>query len=99
MTSLLIETTRKSIKLTAQSLMQIKGDIISSEPNNIENRSEVIANIILAYRHLEDASMRLGKALQDQDGGVSVYDKRTVVDTPEPEYDTECEAENERPKN
>lgn len=40
---------------------------------------EVVANITLAYRHLEDASMRLGKALQALDGGVSVYDKATTV--------------------
>lgn len=35
---------------------------------------ETKANIMLAYRHLEDASMRLGKVIQAQDGGVSVYD-------------------------
>jgi exonuclease VII small subunit len=36
---------------------------------------EMHANITLAYRHLEDAAMRLGKAIQAFDGGVSVYDK------------------------
>ena len=40
---------------------------------------DVGANITLAYRHLEDASMRLGKALQALDGGVSVYDRKTTV--------------------
>ena len=40
---------------------------------------EAIANVMLAYRHLEDASMRLGKVIQALDGGVSVYDKRTTV--------------------
>jgi hypothetical protein len=44
-----------------------------------EDRGETIANIMLAYRHLEDASMRLGKALQSIDGGVSVYDRSTTV--------------------
>ena len=39
---------------------------------------EAIANVTLAYRHLEDASMRLGKAIQALDGGVSVYDKAQV---------------------
>lgn len=39
---------------------------------------EVFANATLAYRHLEDASMRLGKAMQALDGGVSVYDKSQV---------------------
>lgn len=36
---------------------------------------EMHANIQLAYRHLEDAAMRLGKAIQAFDGGLSVYDK------------------------
>jgi hypothetical protein len=33
----------------------------------------MIANVMLAYRHLEDAAMRLGKAVQAFDGGQSVY--------------------------
>lgn len=44
-----------------------------------EDRGEMIANLMLAYRHLEDASMRLGKAIQASDGGVSVYDRATTV--------------------
>lgn len=39
---------------------------------------EAHANVTLAYRHLEDASMRLGKAIQAIDGGASVYDKDQV---------------------
>jgi hypothetical protein len=42
---------------------------------------EANANCMLAYRHLEDASMRLGKAIQALDGGVSVYDKTQVPAT------------------
>lgn len=34
---------------------------------------EMIANLMLAYRHLEDATMRVGKAVQAFDGGTSVY--------------------------
>jgi len=34
---------------------------------------EAVPNIILAYRHLEDARMRLGKAIQALDGGTSCY--------------------------
>lgn len=47
---------------------------------------EMHANITLAYRHLEDARMRLGKVLQAQDGGVSAFDKPTLVfeSTPRP---------------
>ena len=36
---------------------------------------EAFENLRLAYRHLEDARMRLGKAIQAIDGGVSCYPK------------------------
>ncbi len=36
---------------------------------------EMMANIMLAYRHLEDARMRIGKVLQAADDGVSILDK------------------------
>jgi hypothetical protein len=36
---------------------------------------EMLANITLAHRHLEDARMRLGKFIQAFDGGTSVYDQ------------------------
>ena len=39
---------------------------------------EAYANVTIAFRHLEDASMRLGKVIQALDGGVSVYDKTQV---------------------
>lgn len=42
------------------------------------DRGEMIANLTLAYRHLEDARMRLGKAIQAAEGGVSVFDKPKV---------------------
>lgn len=43
--------------------------------NHATDINECRANLTLAYRHLEDARMRLGKAIQSIDGGVSVYDK------------------------
>jgi len=42
---------------------------------------EAAANVLLAYRHLEDASMRLGKAIQAIDGGVSVYNHSQVPES------------------
>lgn len=36
-----------------------------------QDKSEMIANVILAIRHIEDASMRFGKAIQASEGGVS----------------------------
>ena len=39
----------------------------------MNKRQEMAANLTLAYRHLEDARMRLGKAVQAYDGGKSCY--------------------------
>jgi hypothetical protein len=39
---------------------------------------EVGANVMLAIRHLEDAKMRLGKAIQYAGDGISCYDKKNV---------------------
>ena len=36
---------------------------------------EMKANIMLTYRHLEDARMRIGKILQAAGDGVSILDK------------------------
>ena len=65
-----INDLRGAIKDTAADTLALRNGMIAPEG---------IANIMLAYRHLEDASMRLGKVLQALDGGVSVYDKRTTV--------------------
>ena len=65
-----VNKTRAEIKTVAAAVLAIKTDT---------SNGEAIANIMLAYRHLEDASMRLGKVIQALDGGVSVYDKLTTV--------------------
>ncbi len=46
------------------------------------DRIEMVANVVLAYRHLEDARMRLGKVIQAYDGGISVYDKPAPAPSP-----------------
>ena len=61
---------RVQIKASAEAVRAIRDGVTNHE---------AIANVMLAYRHLEDASMRLGKVIQALDGGVSVYDKRTTV--------------------
>ena len=61
---------RERIRYVAESVLAMRGGL---------DVGEAIANVMLAYRHLEDASMRLGKVIQALDGGVSVYDKRTTV--------------------
>lgn len=46
-----------------------------NEQSSTGQHSEMHSNITLAYRHLEDARMRLGKVIQAYEGGVSCYDK------------------------
>jgi hypothetical protein len=69
------EELRREIKAVADRVLALRapGDDIYNVPG------EAIANATLAYRHLEDASMRLGKAIQALDGGVSVYDRTQVT--------------------
>ena len=62
---------RAELKRVAADLWLLR-NVVAGEP-------EAIANVMLAYRHLEDASMRLGKVIQALDGGVSVYDRATTV--------------------
>ena len=67
---------------TAATANKFLADIVKANEHAAgpkEDKGEMIANLMLAYRHLEDASMRLGKAIQAHDGGVSVYDKDTTV--------------------
>ena len=71
---------RNGIKEVASAVKQMVDELKQpSETSGKEDRGEMIANLMLTYRHLEDASMRLGKAIQAYDGGKSVYDKETTV--------------------
>ena len=72
-------TARKSIKSIAAYVKDLIEMTKNAEENDIINKGEMIANVTLAYRCLEDASMRLGKAIQATDGGESVYDKDSTV--------------------
>lgn len=45
----------------------------SDKSDPLDGTGEMHANLKLAYRHLEDARMRLGKAVQAADGGTSCY--------------------------
>jgi hypothetical protein len=73
-----INAARSDIKALAARVWDHRRAGLRQSPGP-EATGEAMANITLAYRHLEDASMRLGKALQALDGGVSVYDKETTV--------------------
>lgn len=47
--------------------------------DEIKEKGEMIANVTLAYRHMEDAAMRLGKAIQAYEGGESIYDSNDAA--------------------
>jgi len=72
---------RKEIKEIAAKVKSLKRyAVVRTQPestpgSNDSESGEIEANAVLAYRHLEDAAMRLGKAIQAYDGGVSIYDK------------------------
>jgi len=71
------EELRRRIKSIAEDCGALRGPFAAG----VLPPGEAIANVTLAYRHLEDASMRLGKAIQVLDGGVSVYDREQVPGT------------------
>lgn len=61
-----------SLKNHPQLVMARNADALGRVPEE-PDKGEMIANLQLAYRHIEDAIMRLGKAIQAYDGGKSVY--------------------------
>ncbi len=67
-----IKDIAKKVQLLSKAL---KASPMSRDEDRRDLDEEMIANVILAYRHLEDASMRLGKMIQASQGGVSIYDK------------------------
>lgn len=63
----------KELAKISRELMQ--HEVFKSESDGVRDEGEMRANIMLTYRHIEDATMRLGKAIQAFDGGKSVYSK------------------------
>lgn len=67
---------RKQIEKDAQMVQLLKAaSVFNGEQARPDQHGEMKANIILAYRHLEDARMRIGKVLQAAGDGVSILDK------------------------
>jgi hypothetical protein len=64
-----IEAVKVKVKQLADDLKS--GDVVEAGDNT--DKYEQIANAILAFRHLEDAKMRIGKVIQAT-VGESVYD-------------------------
>ena len=67
------------VRTEIKSLAKKVDSLLLLSDNSRIRVSEEFANLKLSYRHLEDASMRMGKAIQAADGGVSVYDPATTV--------------------
>jgi len=77
-----VNAARAAIKECAAAVAEIRSTRFSYGLEGMPSQAqagEAVANVTLAYRHLEDASMRLGKAIQALDGGLSVYDRATTV--------------------
>jgi hypothetical protein len=75
-----IEETVSHIRRGIKAYAVLTKDCLKDHPHwhdetAVEDPSEVKANLMLCYRHLEDAAMRLGKVLQAKNGGKSVYNK------------------------
>lgn len=66
---------RKEIENLKGQVKSLKdhGDVVLGSKLEPKQIGEMLANIMLTYRHLEDARMRLGKVCQARDGGKSVY--------------------------
>jgi len=65
---LLVENVKNEVLGLKQDIQCDKNDSSNCD------KGEAIANATLAFRHLEDAKMRLGKVIQAYEGQ-SVYDK------------------------
>jgi hypothetical protein len=70
-----INELRKEIRDVGSVIKSLMNDPIFIPANlpKISDAGEMKANIMLSYRHMEDARLRLGIVLQACDGGV--YDK------------------------
>jgi len=65
---------RDELKALAKKVQELRGATMKAKFDPaVSDMGEMIANVTLAYRHIEDATMRLGKAVQAFDGGTSVY--------------------------
>lgn len=70
-----IEEQVQDAKIFLTSLKVPADDSAAIPLGELEDRGEVIENVTLALRHLEDARMRLGKVYQARNGGVSNSDR------------------------
>jgi hypothetical protein len=70
---------RRRLKAIGADAKELRTKALTAKMALVSDRAEAIANATIGYRHIEDASMRIGKMLQAIDGGISVYDRDTTV--------------------
>jgi hypothetical protein len=86
---------RKSLKGIEDQCRSLKHDITQHGSNidDQEAKCEVISNLTLAIRHIEDARMRIGKVMQYAFGdGVSCFDKKVSTSEAMAAFQKICEA-------
>lgn len=64
---------REKIEEIKKHTASLTGSDFFLVPGELGQHAEIRDNIKLAYRHLEDAKMRIGKVIQAIDGGESCY--------------------------
>lgn len=62
---------RESIALLVANAAQAFAAIKIADQQEGQDKGEMCANVMLGLRHLEDAAMRFGKAIQASAGGIS----------------------------
>lgn len=62
---------RETLKLLVGNAAQVKAAVTVADAQPGQDKGEMIANVTIALRHLEDAAMRFGKAIQASAGGQS----------------------------
>lgn len=62
---------RETIKALVADVVQAIEVIRAGDEQPGQDKNEMCANMMLGLRHLEDAAMRFGKAIQASDGGKS----------------------------
>lgn len=65
---------RSDLKALATDIVNAKAAIKDSPVSENEDRGEELANLTLAYRHVEDATMRLGKVIDAITGGLAIQE-------------------------
>lgn len=68
-----INTLLAAVKAIRDQASQAARQTTTATAAAVPDHAEMIANTMLAYRHLEDARMRLGKVIQAHDGGKTAY--------------------------